>query len=164
MAEGSRPRSNGSQRRKKSFGNYFGSEVMKNKEIENILDQVTAGIRGEEVDSTVVNEATGRVWSQLSAATDARRMRADRPMAHPSAAAALGTPGDAGAPIGVAGRIEGCADFQSLIPAYLRGELSEARALLLVDHTHECIPCRKALKQARVGAVVPARRQNRKAP
>jgi len=127
---------------------------MKNKEIENILDQVTAGIRSEEVDSTVVNEATGRVWAQLSAATDARRMRADRPQ-------------DAGAPImGAPGRIEGCADFQSLIPTFLRGELSEPRALLLVDHTHECIPCRKALKQAResrVGAKTPAvRKQNRR--
>ena len=126
---------------------------MKNKEIENILDQVTAGIRREEVDSTVVNEATGRVWAQLSAATDARRMRADRPQ-------------DAGAPIVSApiagalieGRIEGCADFQSLIPVYLRGELSEPRSLLLVDHTHECIPCRKALKQARESRVsVPQR-------
>src|SRR5258707_11626296 len=62
-----------------------------------------------------------------------------------------------------ADRIEGCADFQTLIPSYLSGKLSEARSLLLVDHTHECIPCRRALKQARVGAVVPARRQNRKA-
>src|SRR5437870_9543978 len=143
---------------------------MKNKEIENILDQVTAGIRSEEVDSTVVNEATGRVWAQLSAATDARRMRADRPMAHPSAAAALGTPGDAGAPIAgafIEGRIEGCADFQSLIPVYLRGELSEPRSLLLVDHTHECIPCRKALKQARASRVAApqpsVRRQGRRA-
>jgi len=124
---------------------------MKNKEIESILDQVTAGIRSEEVDSTVVNEATGRVWGQLSAATDARRMRADRPQ-------------DAGAPIAgafIEGRIEGCADFQSLIPVYLRGELSEPRSLLLVDHTHECIPCRKALKQAResrVGAAVNQKR------
>ena len=105
---------------------------MKNKEIENILDQVTAGIRSEEVDSTVVNNATERVWAQLSTATDARRMRADRPQ-------------DADAPIaGAAGRIEGCADFQALIPTFLRGELSEPRALLLADHTHECIPCRKA--------------------
>src|SRR5881398_1541091 len=126
---------------------------MKNKEIENILDQVTAGIRSEEVDSTVVNESTERVWAQLSAATDAHRMRADRSQ-------------DAGAPVVAAGRIEGCADFQSLIPTFLRGELSEPRALLLVDHTHECIPCRKALKQAResrVGAKTPAvRKQNRR--
>ena len=117
---------------------------MKNKEIENILDQVTAGIRSEEVDSTVVNNATERVWAQLSTATDARRMRADRPQ-------------DADAPIaGAAGRIEGCADFQALIPTFLRGELSEPRALLLADHTHECIPCRKALKQARQPRVAAA--------
>src|SRR5205823_2036593 len=38
----------------------------------------------------------------------------------------------------------------------LRGELSEPRALLLADHTHECIPCRKALKQARQPRVAAA--------
>src|SRR6266496_3649085 len=125
---------------------------MKNKEIKNILDQVTAGIRSEEVDSKVVSEATGRGWAQLSGATDARRMRADRPQ-------------DAGAPIaGAPGRIEGCADFQSLIPVYLRGELSEPRSLLLIDHTHECIPCRKALKQARQPEVALARSQERVRP
>src|SRR5438552_18613338 len=123
---------------------------MKNKELENILDKVTAGIRNEQVDAVVASDATERVWAQLSVEADARRMPADRPIE----ASAADT-------------IEGCADFQSLIPAYLGGKLSEARSLLLVDHTHECIPCRKALKQAResrVGAVAPAvRRQSRKA-
>jgi len=118
---------------------------MKNKELNNILDQVTAGIRAEQVDDATVSDATERVWAQLSkeVATSAKMEAA---------------PAD---------RIEGCADFQTLIPAYLGGKLSEARSLLLVDHTHECIPCRKALKQAResrVGAVAPAvRRQSRKA-
>src|SRR6267142_839855 len=118
---------------------------MKNKELENILDEVVAGIRTEQVDDAVVNNAAKGVWAGLS--TEAA-----------VSATAEAMPAD---------RIEGCADFQSLIPAYLRRELSEARSLLLVDHTHECIPCRKALKQAResrVGAVSPAmRRQSRKA-
>ena len=62
-------------------------------------------------------------------------------------------------------RIEGCPDFQSLIPAYLGGKLSEARSLLLVDHTHECIPCRRALKnarEARVETAIPARRKQQR--
>jgi ferric-dicitrate binding protein FerR (iron transport regulator) len=42
--------------------------------------------------------------------------------------------------------IHGCADFQSLIPAYLDGKLSTARTLLLEDHSNECIPCRQELK------------------
>src|SRR6266853_3277345 len=124
---------------------------MKNKELDNILYQVTDGIRAEQVDDATVSGATERVWARLSTETGARKMRANRPQ-------------DAGAPASTT--IEGCADFQSLIPAYLGGELSEARALLLVDHTHECIPCRKALKQAResrVGAVPAMRRQSRKA-
>ena len=122
---------------------------MKNKELNNILDQVAAGIRGEQLDEAVVKDAAGRAWTQLSTETNARMMPADSLQ-------------DAGAPI----RIEGCADFQSLIPAYLRRELSEARALLLVDHTHECIPCRKAMKQARqsrvAAAVNPIRKRDRK--
>lgn len=122
---------------------------MKNKELDNMLDKVTADIRGEQIDSTTVSEAADRVWMKMSAESDARRMRADRPQ-------------EAGAP---SEHIESCADFQSLMPAYLRHELSEARALLLIDHTHECIPCRKALKEARtarVAAAVAPRRQAQK--
>ncbi|MGZ8844057.1 MAG: zf-HC2 domain-containing protein, partial [Pyrinomonadaceae bacterium] len=101
---------------------------MKNKELDNILDQVTAGIRSEQIDDGTVSEASEHVWARISDA--------------PPVSATM---------TGVADRIEGCADFQSLIPSYLGGKLSEARSLLLVDHTHECIPCRGALKTAREG-------------
>jgi hypothetical protein len=122
---------------------------MKKRELENILDEVTGGIRSEQIDEGAADEASHRVWSRMS---DASRMFANRPQ-------------DASAPTGATGRIEGCADFQTLIPAYLGGKLSEARVLLLVDHTHECIPCRKALKNARESRVAapvtmqPARRR-----
>lgn len=103
-----------------------------NQELENILDQATAEMRNEEVDSVVVKEAAERVWARIAAENTS----------------AIATGGHASE------TIENCADFQSLIPAYLNGDLSEARSLLLVDHTHECIPCRKAMKDARVRNVV----------
>ncbi|HKS11303.1 MAG TPA: FecR domain-containing protein [Pyrinomonadaceae bacterium] len=93
---------------------------------EEILDKVTAEIRNEKVDSTVVSAAADRVWARVSAAA-----------------------GEAEFQMPTIDHIKGCADFQSLIPAYLAGKLSEARSLLLVDHTHECIPCRKAMNEAR---------------
>jgi hypothetical protein len=93
---------------------------------EEILNKVTAEIRNEKVDQAVAAAAADRVWARVSAAA-----------------------GEAEFQMPAVEHIEGCADFQSLIPAYLAGKLSEARSLLLVDHTHECIPCRKAMNEAR---------------
>lgn len=99
---------------------------MKSKREEQILDKVTADIRNEKINPTAMSAAADRVWARVSAAA-----------------------GEAEFKLPTVDRIEGCADFQSLIPAYLAGKLSEARSLLLVDHTHECIPCRKAMNEAR---------------
>ena len=104
------------------------------KNTESILDKVTADIRNEQVDSATVNAAAERVWAQLS-------------VEHSELKDTMTTIGRE--------RIENCSDFQSLIPAYLNNELSEARSLLLVDHTHECIPCRRAMKDARTRSVAP---------
>lgn len=100
-----------------------------NQELNRMLDEATADIRQEELDAAVVNEAAERVWTRL---------------ASERASASAGI-----APVE---RIRNCSDFQALIPAYLHGSLSDARAMLLEDHTQECIPCRKALKQARTGS------------
>ncbi len=101
-------------------------------DFDNILDRTTTEIRNEQVESTVVNQAADRVWARLAAETN-----------------------ELSGTVSVAAeRIESCNDFQSLIPDYLRGDLSEARSLLLVDHTHECIPCRRAMKEARKPAPV----------
>ncbi|HEX8097724.1 MAG TPA: FecR domain-containing protein, partial [Pyrinomonadaceae bacterium] len=106
-----------------------------NKELDAIFDRLTADIREEVVDPNLIESASARAWSRI----------ADECAEAP---AAVATPVE---------HIESCADFQSLIPAYLKGELSEARTLLLVDHTHECIPCRRAMKAAREGRVTTAR-------
>src|SRR6185437_12043917 len=104
-----------------------------NKELDTILNQVTEEIRNEAIDPTVTDQAAKRVWARLAGETPAAVQTT--PVIH----------------------IEGCRDFQSLIPAYLNRSLSEARSLLLEDHTHECIPCRRAMKEARNRNQAPVR-------
>ena len=48
--------------------------------------------------------------------------------------------------------LRSCADFQALMPDYRAGRLPEARALLVKDHTHECVACRKALEGRKIVA------------
>ena len=110
-----------------------------NNDFDQILDNATSEIRNEQIDQSVVDGAAGRVWARVAAETTNNENLAS-------------SVADA------SGRISSCDDFQSLIPAYLTGSLSEARSLLLVDHTHECIPCRKAMKDARTRRVAPAKK------
>jgi hypothetical protein len=42
-------------------------------------------------------------------------------------------------------RLSSCSDFQALIPAYRDGTLTPGRRMLLEDHTHGCVHCRKIL-------------------
>ena len=91
-----------------------------------LLDDTLAAVRSEKLDESTVKDATSRVWRRLSAGETATQ-----------------------AGVVTVDHIRGCEDFQALIPSYLEGLLSPARTLLLEDHTHECIPCRKALKEAR---------------
>ena len=82
-----------------------------------LLEQAIAEIRGEALDPALIEAAAGRVQQRLAQ--------------H----ATLHT----------------CADFQALIPDYRAGALSPARALLLKDHTHECVACYKAMATASSG-------------
>ncbi|MBO0858526.1 MAG: FecR domain-containing protein [Chloracidobacterium sp.] len=101
---------------------------MTDRELNNIVDDSTAEIRGEKLDSAVVEGASHRVWKRM-AGEEAAIAAGWRPVE----------------------QIRNCDDFQALIPVYLQGYLSSARTTLLEDHTRECVPCRKALKQARHG-------------
>jgi hypothetical protein len=123
-----------------------------------ILDAAAREIRDEQIDESSINQSATRVWARIS-----RQMTDENFM---SATTNLGDFNTMNA--NNAEQINGCADFQSLIPAYLDGKLSTARMLLFKDHTNECIPCRRALKFqsadqtpkiAAAGARQPARQQ-----
>lgn len=109
------------------------------KELEAILDQSVNAVLRDQPDAPAVDTAASRVWARI--ATDQ------------NISAAATSPS---AVVTASEHINNCGDFQSLIPSYLRRELSPARALLLEDHTQECIPCRKALKEARTGRTAAA--------
>ena len=100
------------------------------------LDRAIALARSEAPEPATVEAAAARVWERLASGSE-----------FAPAARAAAIPVTAG-PIE---SIRGCADFTSLIPAYLAGGLAPARALLLEDHTRECLACRRALKEAKSG-------------
>ncbi len=124
------------------------------KQLDAILDNATAAVRQHDVpEATMADEAADRVWARVADQLDATPTH--QHTGHDEVAATTHVVASA--------QLRGCADFQTLIPFHLRGELSASRALLLEDHTGECIPCRKALKAARRGdtaAAVESREQN----
>lgn len=97
-------------------------------ELNTMIDEAVAEIRQEKLDPAVVAGASQRVWTRLS-----------------------GEDATIEAGLTAVEQLRGCDDFQALIPAYLRSGLSSARTMLLEDHVSECVPCRKALKEARGG-------------
>ena len=107
-----------------------------NKELDSILDKTISQIADQPIDPQLIDTAAERVWARISGQN----------------------PNQLGAATPAVEHLQSCADFQSLIPAFLDGALSEARSLLLVDHTHECIPCRRAMKEARSAPVAPAQK------
>lgn len=46
-------------------------------------------------------------------------------------------------------RLESCADFRALLPVYREGTLSEARRMLVEDHLHSCVGCRRVFQGGR---------------
>jgi hypothetical protein len=93
------------------------------------LDAVLESIRTDEPSRAEIDAAADRVRAELGLA--------------PFASA-------------VPAHIESCAGFQTLIPAFVAGSLPGQTALLVEDHSRECIPCRRALIAARTPKAVPA--------
>lgn len=96
------------------------------------LDRAVAAVHDEDLPRETVDAAAERVWARLAAEIDT----------------------GAGADLADPNRrpIETCEDYQALLPAYLAGELTEARALLVGEHSRHCVPCRKALTTFRASA------------
>jgi hypothetical protein len=95
------------------------------------FDRLLSEIRNEAIDDRVVAEASDRVWGSISASTSSQ----------------VSTQ-----------KLRSCEDFQALIPAYLGKNLQEPRRLLFEDHVHQCVVCRHAVEQARVGEMQIVRR------
>ncbi|MBC7900872.1 MAG: zf-HC2 domain-containing protein, partial [Saprospiraceae bacterium] len=107
----------------------------KKKDLDAIIDNATSGIRDEQIDSSIISQSATRVWARVT------QQAADKELTSASHLVAVKNTGSINTMNNNTEQIRGCADVESLIPAYLDGKLSMARTLLFEDHTHECIPC-----------------------
>ena len=97
------------------------------------LERAVVEICDEPIDDAVVEAAGARVWARIAEAAEC-----DGPVLVPE----------------LAPHIRSCADFQALIPDYRAGRLTDARAMLLKDHLHQCVACRRVYE----GKVTPIAR------
>ena len=115
-------------------------------DLDAILDNTMRSIREEQIDETAIDSAAKRVWAQV-------REQSENSSSLDSYSEGINTM-NAIHSADRAEHIDGCDDFQSLIPAYLDGKLSAGRKLLLEDHSNECVPCRKELSAQRNAAAM----------
>ena len=103
-----------------------------------VLEQAVTEIRNSAVDPALIEAAAARVWAKLAEVA-------------------------AEAPAAPAAPIRGCEDIQSLIPEFRAGRLSQARALLVEDHLHQCVACRRVYegKVVTMPAAAPVRPRSR---
>jgi hypothetical protein len=111
-------------------------------DLDSIIEKATRSIRDEQLDPTVLDRTADRVWARV------RQAAAENSSSLNSYSEGVNTMNASNNDQ----TIRGCDDFRSLIPAYLDGKISNARKLLLEDHSNECVPCRKELKTQRAAA------------
>ncbi len=110
-----------------------------NSSSEALLEAAVDAVVASQLSPEAERQAAARVWDRLTReAGTVHGLPAESNLGQPSPAEAQ--------------RLADCADYQALIPAFLQDALAPARALLLADHTRECITCRRALKRARQGS------------
>ncbi|HWZ30109.1 MAG TPA: FecR domain-containing protein [Bryobacteraceae bacterium] len=61
-------------------------------------------------------------------------------------------------------RLDSCADFRALLPAYRANNLSEARRMLVEDHLHSCVACRQVFSPRSKVVSITAKRPMRMIP
>src|SRR5580704_4678763 len=94
------------------------------------FDRLLNSIREDTADADAVDQAGARVRGRLQseAGSDASAMVA---------------------------RLDSCADFRALLPAYRNNTLSEARRMLMEDHLHSCVACRRVSQGGGRAVVTP---------
>ena len=85
------------------------------------LEQAMSEITNETIDAAVIEAAAARVWANVAAQS--------REAGHPGASEHVA--------------LRTCDDFQAQISDFKAGRLPEARAMLVKDHLHECVACRR---------------------